>query len=169
MIRLETERLILGPWDERHFDAYAAFYADEEVSRWVGGPRARNDAWRHLAAQIGHWALRGYGHFCLEEKATGRFAGAVGPWFPDGWPELELGYWLVRDMHGKGYATEAGRECQRFVFEDLGAKTLVSYIRHDNVASQRVAERLGGRYGEVAELPDRGEHRVYRYPASARP
>jgi RimJ/RimL family protein N-acetyltransferase len=166
MITLETDRLILGPWSEKHFDDYAAFFADKELSGWVGGPKGRNDAWRHFAAQIGHWHLRGYGHFAVEEKATGAFIGCIGPWYPAEWPELELGYWLVRGTHGKGYATEAGRECLRFVFRELGAPTLVSYIRHDNVPSQRVAERLGGSYQEVAELPARGEHRVYRYPGA---
>ena len=168
MIELETERLRLCQWQESHFEPYAEYYGDEEMARWVGGLKDRDGAWRHMAALIGHWALRGYGYWAVEEKETGTFVGCVGLWFSEGWPELELGYWLVRDVQGKGYATEAGVRCRDYAFQVLGVDTLVSYIHPDNEPSKRVAERLGAQREKVIELLDYGPHLVYRYENKSR-
>ena len=164
MSERQTKRLILRQWNEKDFDAYADYYADKEMARYVGGAVERNQAWRRMATLIGHWVLRGFGYWAVEEKETGRFVGAVGLWRPEGWPELELGYWLVRDMHGKGYASEAGAEARDYAFEALDADSLVSYIHPDNEPSKRVAERLGARFDRVIELLSYGPHCVYRYP-----
>ena len=164
MVELETDRLLLRQWREEDFESFAAYYADEEMARYVGGQSNRPQSWRRLATFIGHWALRGYGYWAVEEKTTQEFAGAVGLWFSEGWPELELGYWLTRDMQGKGYATEAALKSRDYAFDVLGADTLVSYIHPENEPSKKVAERLGARYEKTIELLDFGPHCVYRYP-----
>jgi RimJ/RimL family protein N-acetyltransferase len=123
-------------------------------------------AWRHMAALAGHWVLRGFGVWAVVEKTTGNFVGSIGLWRPEGWPELELGYWLVPEARGTGYATEAGAKCRDFAFETLRAETLVSYIAPENEPSKRVAERLGARYEQTIELLKLGPHCVYRYPNS---
>jgi RimJ/RimL family protein N-acetyltransferase len=128
MNELKTERLLLRQWEQRDFEFYAEYYADEEAARYVGGHCDRDKAWRRMAMLIGHWALRGYGLWAVEEKETGSFVGCVGLWFSDGWPELELGYWLRREMQGKGYALEAARASRDYAFEVVGADTLVSYV-----------------------------------------
>lgn len=164
MIERETQRLRLRQWEARDFEPYAAYYADEETARYVGGAADRDRAWRRMASEIGHWVLRGHGNWAVEEKATGRFVGCVGLWRSAGWPELELGYWLVREAQGKGYATEAGAEARDVAFEVLGAESLVSYIDPANEPSKRVAERLGARFEWIIELLSLGPHCVYRYP-----
>ena len=167
MIELETDRLILRQWHEKDFEAYAAFFADEEMARYVGGKSDREQAWRRLATVIGHWTLRGYGYWAVEEKETWKFVGGVGLWFSDGWPELELGYYITRDMQGKGYATEAALKARDYAFEVVKADTLVSYIHPENEPSKRVAEKLGAKYEKTIELLNFGPHCVYRYPRSA--
>ncbi len=164
VVALETERLLLREWRNEDFEPYAAYYADEEMARYVGGRTDRAQAWRRMASLVGHWGVRGYGSWAIEEKSTGKFAGVVGLWFPEGWPELELGYWLVRAVHGKGYATEAGVKARDYAFDVVGADTLVSYIHPDNEPSKRLAERLGAGYERIIELLDHGPHCVYRYP-----
>ena len=172
MNELKTERLLLRQWEERDFEFYAEYFADEDAARYVGGHCDRDTAWRRMATLIGHWALRGYGLWAVEEKETGTFVGCVGLWFSEGWPELELGYWLRRDMQGKGYAVEAARASRDYAYEVLGTETLVSYIHPDNEPSRRVAEKLGASFEEVIELLNHGPHCVYRYPSvvlAARP
>lgn len=88
----------------------------------------------------------------------------MGLWFSEGWPELELGYWLMPNMQGKGYATEAGVKSRDYAWEVVGAKSLVSYIHPENEPSKRVAERLGARFEENIDLLSHGPHCVYRYP-----
>ena len=162
-MELETERLLMRQWREDDFEAYAEFRSKEETARFVGGVLNRYDAWRKFAATIGHWVLRGYGYWAVDEKQTKRFVGAVGLGFPEGYPELELGYWIVPEMQGKGYATEAGQKAKEYAFTVVGARTLVSYIDPANEPSKPVAERLGGKFEAVIELVEHGPHGVYRY------
>ncbi len=164
MQELETERLILRQWAAKDFAPFADYFADEETARYVGGVADRDQAWRRMASQIGHWVLLGFGYWAVEEKGNGIFAGCVGLWRSPGWPELELGYWLVPAAWGKGYATEAGAAARDFAWEVVKAETLVSYIAPENEPSKRVAERLGGRFEEVIDLLSHGPHCVYRYP-----
>jgi RimJ/RimL family protein N-acetyltransferase len=163
MDELLTERLRLRMWVPLDFEAFAGYFADPEASRFLGGVRGGETAWRLMAAYVGHWVLRGFGYWAMEERGSGRFCGAAGLWRSEGWPELELGYWLVPEMQGQGYATEAARRCRDHAFEALGAETLVSYIAPANEPSMRVAERLGGRREGAIELLDYGRHEVYRY------
>ena len=163
-MKLETPRLILRQWEARDFEPFARYYAREETARFVGGVADRDQAWRRMAAQIGHWALLGFGYWAVEEKETGRLAGCAGLWRSAGWPEIELGYWLVPEGQGKGYATEAAAAARDFAFDVVGADTLVSYIDPANEPSKRVAERLGARFEEIIELLTHGPHCVYRYP-----
>ena len=81
---IETERLILRGPEERDFDAFAAFSASERA-KWIGGPFPRDRAWGGFLNTFGHWALRGYGMWMLEHRASGATAGRVGMIFNDGW------------------------------------------------------------------------------------
>ena len=82
--------------------------ADEATVRYLGvEPMNRQQAWRSMAAIMGHWEIRGYGFFSLESKETGEWVGRVGPWNPEGWPAPEVGWTISPDHLRKGYATEA--------------------------------------------------------------
>jgi len=163
LIELESERLVLRQWQVGDFEAYARYYSAEETARFVGGVCARDIAWRRLAATLGHWQMRGHGEWALEEKSSGTLVGAAGLNSPEGWPELELGYWLLPEYQGKGYATEAAGRAKEYAFGELKRETLVSYIDPRNSASIAVAERLGATYEATIALCQFGDHCVYRY------
>jgi RimJ/RimL family protein N-acetyltransferase len=130
---------------EEDFEEYAAMVADAEVMRYLGEgkPLSRGDAWRQMAFVLGHWQLRGYGLWAVEEVATGRLVGRIGFLYPEGWPDFELGWTLAREFWGRGYATEGARRALDFAFEEMGREHVISLIRPDNIPSIRVAERLG--------------------------
>jgi RimJ/RimL family protein N-acetyltransferase len=130
-------------------DDYADLCADAEVMRYVGDrmPLSRDDAWRQLAMLVGHWTLRDYGMWAVEERSSGRFIGRVGLHFPEGWPDREVGWALSRAYWGQGYAFEAAAAALRVAFDTLDWPRAVSLIAPLNQRSIRLAERLGERFG----------------------
>ncbi len=156
--QLLTERLLLRGLRQEDFEAYAHFLTDPEVTRFLSGnPVSRIDAWRSLAVMIGHWALRGYGMWAVERRSDGVFVGRVGLWNPEGWPGLEVGWTLGKEFWGQGYATEAARAAMDFAFLTQDISRLLSVIDIDNLASQRVAERLGETRGERRVIEFQGK------------
>lgn len=149
---LMTKRLILRPLGEGDLDALSAFYADEATARFVGGVCTRDEAWRRMASMLGHWTLRGFGPWAIEERRTNVFAGYTGLWKPEGWPEPELIWGLAANAQGKGYATEAAGAARHYAYETLGWHTLASFIRSQNEPSRRVAVRLGASVDGQFEL-----------------
>src|SRR5687768_11856711 len=104
---LETERLRLRFWRERDVDVLHDFYRDPQSAAIYGEDVRRSDVWRRIALFIGHWQLRGYGPWALEDRASGKFAGHCGLWFPEGWRDPEVGWGIMPEFRGKGYASEA--------------------------------------------------------------
>ncbi|MCI0380896.1 MAG: GNAT family N-acetyltransferase [Gemmataceae bacterium] len=145
MNTLETERLHLRAFRETDLDDYARICANPEVVRHVGAPFSRPEVWLHIAMMLGHWQLRGYGMWAVEDRASGALIGRIGFYEPEGWPGLELGWMLARDQWGRGLATEGARAALAFVFATLHKPHVISLIRPENVASIRVAEKLGER------------------------
>jgi RimJ/RimL family protein N-acetyltransferase len=122
--------------------------------RYVGDrrPLSRDDAWRQLAMLVGHWVLRGYGMWAVEERSSGNFIGRVGLHYPDGWPESEVGWTLARAYWGRGYAIEAAAAALRVAFETLDWPRAISLIAPSNLRSIRLAERLGERFERTLQL-----------------
>jgi RimJ/RimL family protein N-acetyltransferase len=160
---IETARLKLRMWRESDIGPNTAMLADPASGRFITADgKPVTDAlvgWRNAAIMAGHWALHGFGMFVVEEKSSGRFAGRVGPWFPPGWPGFEIGWGIVSDVRGKGYALEAATASVDWAFAHFELDQIVHCIDRDNVASQSVARRLGASiereidlFGHVADL-----------------
>ncbi len=160
---LTTDRLRLRMLQDADFEQYAAMHMDPEVTRFtVRAQLDRMEAWRHLAVIVGHWHLRGFGMWGVEELDTGALVGRVGFHQPDGWPDFELGWTIGRNWWGKGYASEAAQRCLKYAFEEMDRDHVISLIDPLNVASIRVAERIG----ETLEGEwQHGEHRLLMYVA----
>ena len=139
---LETPRLLLRPTRPEDFEPWAAFMADD-VTRFIGGPQPRSAAWRGFMSMAGSWSMLGYGMFSVIEKSTGDWVGRIGPWVPDGWPGLEVGWGLVPAAQGKGYAVEAATASIDWVFDHLGWTDVIHCIDPETTASLVVAQRLG--------------------------
>lgn len=144
MVTLETERLLLRMFREEDFDDYAAIFGDPEVSRYLGDgePLSRFAAWRSLAAIVGHWQLRGYGMWAVEERQSGVLVGRIGFFYPEGWPGFEIGWVLKPAYWGLGYATEGAKAALNYGFSELGKEHIISLIYPDNIRSIQVAKRL---------------------------
>jgi RimJ/RimL family protein N-acetyltransferase len=151
---LETERLILRLPVRADLEGMAEMMADEDVARFIGGVMSRPVAWRTLSYMAGSWALLGFGMFSVIEKATGRWIGRIGPLHPEGWPGTEVGWGLVRDAWGKGYAYEASVASMDFAVDRLGWTDIVHTIAPENTPSAALAQRLGSTNRGPTRLPD---------------
>lgn len=162
---LETVRLILRAPRRGDHAAWAAF-ATSDRARGIGGPLDDALAWRALCNLTGHWVHRGYGMFVYSAKSDPDAPlGMCGPWFPEGWPEQEIG-WSVWSAvaEGKGIAFEAAQAALGFARATLGWATAVSYIAPTNARSIALARRLGARLDEGAASPGDGSSLVFRHP-----
>ena len=107
--------------------------------------------WARVYRNVGHWAVHGYGYWALRETATGRFVGEVGAadfhrdLTPPLGPDPELGWALVRDAWGLGYATEAVQAALVWLDTRLGPGRRTCFIDEGNAPSVAVATRCGFR------------------------
>ncbi len=152
-IEIETPRLILRVPREEDVGPYCAMMADEETARFIGGLQTPSEAWRVLASLAGCWALHGFGMFSMIEKSSGAWVGRTGPWRPADWPGDEIGWGVVREHWGKGYALEAAIASMNFAVDELGWTDIIHCIAPDNVNSARLAERLGAVNRGPTRLP----------------
>ncbi len=142
---VRTERLLMRGWRDEDHEAFARILAEPLVAQGMGAKTGLTpgEAWRHMAQMAGHWELKGFGNWVLEELDSGEVVGRAGLYFPSGWPDLEIGWLVAREHWGKGYAPEAGRASALWAQEELGRDHIVSVIDPANDRSIRVAEKLG--------------------------
>jgi RimJ/RimL family protein N-acetyltransferase len=151
---METQRLRLRAHRADDFAACVAMWSDPVITRYtIGDPSPPQRTWLRILAYRGHWDLMGFGYWAVEEQATGCYIGELG--FADfkrgiepaieGVPEL--GWALISQAHGKGYATEALKAAVSWGDAHLGAARTVCIIHRDNQRSFRVADKLG--YGTI--------------------
>jgi RimJ/RimL family protein N-acetyltransferase len=150
---LETDRLILRPPVAEDFEPWAAFVADPEAARFLGGAQDKVGAWRIMCTMTGAWTVRGFSMFSIIEKASGQWVGRLGPWQPEGWPGTEVGWGVAREHWGKGYATEGAIAAIDWAFATFGWDEVIHTIEPANTPSQAVARRLGSTILRQARLP----------------
>jgi RimJ/RimL family protein N-acetyltransferase len=154
---LRTERLLLRAFHRADFEPFAEIVSDPEVVRYLddGAPISREECWRGMALFIGHWQLRGYGWWAVEDRRTGDFLGRIGLYNPEGWPGIEIGWLLRREAWGTGLATEGATAALSFAFDTIKAQHVISLIDPQNQRSIRVAEKLGETYERHMQFKDR--------------
>jgi RimJ/RimL family protein N-acetyltransferase len=158
---LTTARLVLRAPREQDFPAMLAFN-DSARSVFVGGQAERRWVWRGLLANIGHWALRGYGFYSVDTQA-GEFVGRVGVIYHDGWDAPELAWHLFDGFEGRGYAFEAAVAARADYHARISATPLISYIDVANRRSEALVQRLGAVIERTLN-DDKGHHHIYRHP-----
>ena len=147
---VETERLLLRPFEEGDFDAVYAMQSRPDVARWLyWEARTEGEARDALAKKIASTFLRGEGDplfFAVVRRSTGEVVGDVDlEWLSAEHRLGEIGYIVHPDRAGHGYATEAVAPMLRIAFEDVGLHRVIGRVEARNAASARVLEKLGMR------------------------
>ncbi len=146
---LETARFRLRSATRADFDAYAAMWADERVTQFIGGKaRTRTESWGKYLAIPGLWALMGYGYWVFADRTDDRYVGCGGlSWFDRGVAQLEgvpeAGWAIAPDFWGQGVASEVMAAALTWADDGLAAPEVRCIIDPGNGASERVAAKLG--------------------------
>jgi RimJ/RimL family protein N-acetyltransferase len=163
---LITDRLLLRAPDASDFPLYRDFYADEQASIFYGGPISGAQAWRRLAQDIGHWALRGHGMWTIVEISSGLAVGGCGIVHPEGWPRHELSWWIMPAARRQGYALEGSRAAVRWALTALAWPAVETHMKDDNLPARSLVTKLGGKLIAREAFPDMIVRDVFAIPAS---
>jgi RimJ/RimL family protein N-acetyltransferase len=149
---VETPRLRLRGHRADDLAACLPLWNDPIVTRFIGGRAyTQEEVWQRVQRYAGSWVLLGHGFWVIEDKASGRLVGEIGimdarrelePPFGD---DRELGWALLPDVHGKGYASEALAAVLDWERGAFNAPCLVALIDPDNTSSIKLAEKYGFR------------------------
>ena len=147
MMILETGKLILRHLVLDDLDNLFALYCDPDVSKFIpDAPRTYEEARKEL-----EWHMKGHpkrpelGLWATIHKETNRFIGRCGllPWTIDGKNEVEVAYLISKEYWGQGLGTEAAQAILDYGFEKLKLSRLICLIEKENLASIKVAEKIG--------------------------
>ena len=146
---LETDRLLLREIQREDFDELYRMNSDPDVMKYVGDGTTRNhdQMEKELDILMSHYIRKpGLGIWATILKISNTFVGASGLVYYDNTPEIEIGYRMLKEHWNKGYATEASFGLLNYGFAVLKLAKIVSSAHVDNMASQRVMQKIGMKY-----------------------
>jgi RimJ/RimL family protein N-acetyltransferase len=144
---LETTRLLLRHLEPGDLHSLFALYRDPDVRQYIpDAPRTLAEAKTELEWFLhGHPEHRELGLWATIHKETQKFVGRCGllPWVIDGRFEVEVAYMIAKTNWGQGLGTEAAQAILDYGFGNLRLTRLICLIDRENVASIRVAKKIG--------------------------
>lgn len=147
MKTLETQHLILRPFQMTDLDAMAAIDADPKVCEFLPTIGTRETTVAGIQRIIDHEQQKGFSLYAVELKTTREMIGWIGlitPSFEAHFtPAIEIGWRLSSQHWHQGYATEGATAVLDYAFTTLGLEEVVSFTVEANLASRRVMEKIG--------------------------
>jgi ribosomal-protein-alanine N-acetyltransferase len=144
-IVIQTPRLTLRPWTLADAPALFTILQEKDILLYFPPtePRTLEQVQRYILFHQRHWQQRGYGHWAVVERQSGRLIGWNGLEYLPETSETEVAYLLSREFWGRGYASEAALAAVRFGLDQVGLRQIIGLVHSDNIASQRVLEKCG--------------------------
>ena len=147
MKHIETPRLILREWTETDIPEFARLNSDERVMEYFLKPLSYRETVDFYNRIQEEFKTHGFGLYAVEDKVTRAFMGYVGlhnvTFEIDFAPTVEIGWRLLPEFWGKGYATEAAMVCVGYAKRDLKLQEIVSFTSLLNKRSERVMQKIG--------------------------
>lgn len=147
MTILKTKRLILRPWKKEDLEPFFRLNADPRTMEFLFTPLTREESSARLEIYTKHIQDHGWGLWAVSAPNVSDFIGWIGLW-PIGFdahftPAIEVGWRLLPEFWGQGYATEGAEASLRYGFDILKLDEIVSITVPANICSKRVMEKLG--------------------------
>ena len=144
---METERLLLRPWEETDAEACYLYAKDPRVGPAAGWPvHTSVEESRRVIREV----LSAKETYAIIWKQSGEPIGSIGLHFHTDLAktedEAELGYWVGAPYWGRGIGPEAAEEMLRHGFADLRLSRIWCAYYYGNERSKRVQQKLGFRY-----------------------
>lgn len=155
--KLETDRLILKPVSLDDADFVLAVHNTPKFIQFIGDRNLRTleDAENYIKNRFfPHYEKHGFGNCLIVEKSSGKKVGAVGVFVRDGLDVPDIGFSFLPEFEGKGYGFEASLKLMKTVFQDFGLNKISAITTNENIASQKLIEKLGLKYKKMTKLPD---------------
>ena len=150
---LETTRLFIRPMNDNDIDSIFAMRGDPNIMRYIREPQLRREeavSWTNLVSS--RWREEKIGFCAVFEKASKKFIGWCGLWRLKETGEIEVGYAVMKDFWGRGYASEAAEAFLSYGFERLNLEKIVAVAVPENAGSRRVMEKIGMRFDYVGQF-----------------
>jgi RimJ/RimL family protein N-acetyltransferase len=167
-----SDRLGFREWTDADIAPFAVLNADPIVMEYFPKTRSYEETVALVESFKQHFSKYGYGFFAVDRIDTGNFIGFIGlsnpsftAWFM---PCVEIGWRILKEEWGHGFATEGALRCLQFAFDELKLKEVFSFTAVSNKRSEMVMEKAGmKKVGEFAHpaLPDwhsLQQHVLYR-------
>jgi len=154
---LETERLTLRRVTLDDAALMLAIWNDPAFIRHVGDRGIRTIEEAEAALKEGAFKLYdefGYGPYCMSRKKDGALIGICGLFRRENLTDPDIGFGVLPDYCGKGYAGEAAQAVVAHARNDLGIECLTAIVSPENVASIGLIEKLGLRFDRGITMPD---------------
>ena len=162
--RLETERLILRPFELSDSEFVHKYVSDYDVAKMTlriphPYPEGLAESWirehcLNAEDETSHF-------FAIEHRESQIFTGVISIHKEADYNSAEIGYWIGKPFWGKGYMTEAAKAVIEFGFETLKINRIYAGYFAFNPASRRVQEKAGMTYeGTHRQAVRRGEEYI---------
>ncbi|MEG3872497.1 GNAT family N-acetyltransferase [Microcoleus sp. Z1_B5] len=150
MQEIETARLYMRQFTPDDLNELYRIYRDAEIMKYLRGVKTREETEIAIDTMLKRWAENNFGMWALVHKIDRKMIGRCGLAFLDQTPEVELGYALDKVYWNQGLATEASFASLNYGFKILKLERIVAIARPENIASQRVIQKVGMKYEKNA-------------------
>lgn len=160
MIIFETERLLVRKYTESDKDVFFSLNGNEDVVRYIRPAKTKEECDEFLMQVIAYSeAEKLFGRWAVEDKLTKEFVGSFALIPVEGKEQMQLGYALLPEHWGKGYATELSIAGLKYVFTKTSIDPVYAYTEAQNLSSQKVLLKAGFKHGSYMD----GEKEVVEF------
>ena len=165
-VKLESDRLLIRPFQLGDEEEIFAFSSDEEVTRYTGdvlrttladAKKIITDVW------YPDYKNYGYGRYAVIYKPDNKLIGFNGFKYHPGEDFTDFGYRFLTEYWGKGIATESSKMIMEFGYKNLPINEVLAFVMQENPASSKVLKKIGFKYLKLAGYPGEGEEKLYEW------
>ncbi len=156
-MKLETERLIIQELTAKDASFFYNLVNDPDWLRFIGDRNVNSitDAKDYLTSKIiPCYEKFGFGFYIVKTKEGNYSIGTAGLIDREGMEHIEIGFALLPEYRGKGYAYEATKEIMKYASTELKIDPIVAITDLENIKSAKLLDRLGLRFDKNIQLPD---------------